>query len=120
MENIAELRRKTTQFLEVTLILQNAPQRQALIAAANLDSSLEALIEYTGNTKQFIQILILTLVKYGNLVNGRNPVGAVLEAAKLMVGPDHHKTADRLIVQWDKVGSSSMDELIPNDSDPKR
>src|SRR5207247_2143085 len=109
MENIEQLRQKTAQFLEVTLTLQNAPQRQALIAAANLDATLEGLIDYSGNTKQFIQMLIPTLVKYGSMSLARHPVGAVLEAAKLMVSPDYYKTADSLIAQWENVGSLLLD-----------
>lgn len=120
MENVGQLRMQTAEFLEDTLALQSTPKREALIAAASLDHTLESLIDYSGSTSQFIQMLLRTLMKFGAMTDGRNPVEAVLEAAKLFVGPDNRKTSETLIERWHKVGSGRSESPIIDDTDHKR
>ena len=54
-------------------------------------------IDWRGCERQFVQLLLNTLISYGMLKDGRNALVAVLEAAKQQVGSDRQAECNRLI-----------------------
>ncbi len=77
--------------------IQDKNERRALIYSATLDKELENQIEFEGSTTRFCHVLVKTLGLYGHLDDNRNPLEAVLEAAKQQIGQDKQAECERLI-----------------------
>jgi hypothetical protein len=75
----------------------DSKMHQALIQSAGLDRRLLEQIEYTGPPAHFFQLLMPTLERYGTLEDDRDPLVAILEAAKNYVGEDRQKACEELI-----------------------
>lgn len=75
-------------------ILEN---QRALLKMARLDAQLSGMLTPTTNPTTFFPLVLSTMEQYGTLEDGRNPVLAVLEAAKSFVGPKGKAESDGLI-----------------------
>lgn len=93
----AQLQQQMVEFLVALPNMDDRNAQRALIASAVLEAELQQQIELTGPPRQFFQLLLATLSRYGTLADGRNAVLAVLEAAKLLVGKDRQTVCDELI-----------------------
>ncbi len=92
-----ELRQNIVTLLTSIPNMSEKDTRRALIAGAALDPELECQINCERAPAQFFQLLIPTLRNYGTLTDGRNPLEAVLEAAKQSVGQEKRARCDELI-----------------------
>lgn len=93
----------TTILSDIVSLLQTLPSisdnqsRQAFIHSARLDDRLFKQIQFGGSIAQFFENLVPTLADYGVQEDGRDPLAAVLEAAKERVGPEKQAVCDQLI-----------------------
>lgn len=98
---LSELRQKTVDFL---LSLPNGgysqQDRLALAYSSGLDAELISQIDFSGPGATFFQLLVNTLVAYGQLADGRHALIAVLKAAKKFVGAEKQHHAAQLIEAW--------------------
>ena len=83
----------------VALNLQHVPGRAAFLAHAGLHE-LQNNIHLEGSALVFCGNLLGVLASYGALADGRDPVVALFDAAKTMVGADKRAECDALIAQW--------------------
>ena len=83
----------------VALNLQHVPGRAAFLAHAGLHE-LQNAIHLEGSALVFCGNLLGVLASYGALADGRDPVVALFDAAKTMVGEDKRAECDALIAQW--------------------
>ena len=83
----------------VALNLQHVPGRAAFLAHAGLHE-LQNAIHLEGSALVFCGNLLGVLASYGALADGRDPVVALFDAAKTMVGADKRTECDALIAQW--------------------
>ena len=83
----------------VALNLQHVPGRAAFLAHAGLHE-LQNAIHLEGSALVFCGNLLGVLASYGALADGRDPVVALFDAAKTMVGADKRAECDALIAQW--------------------
>ncbi|MCP4371261.1 MAG: hypothetical protein GY797_24565 [Deltaproteobacteria bacterium] len=98
-----ELYQKITDVLtSLPNIHDNAAQR-AFIYSAGLDAELVNQISLGAPPMQFVQLLVATLGRYGTLVDGRNALAALLEAAKNHIGQEGKAYCDSLIRELHSV-----------------
>lgn len=71
--------------------------QRALIYETGLDTQLEEQIPFGKPPAQFIPLLIDTMIAYGQLHDGHDPIEAVLRAAKRHVGRDKEESCDLLL-----------------------
>lgn len=100
MEIPSELTRKTVEFLQSLPLVDDKNGRQALLLDANLDQELSSLISLEEPTMVFFQQLIPLLVRYGQLKDGCDAVGAILKAGQRRVGGNRKEDCDSLIQEW--------------------
>lgn len=81
------------------LNLHDVPGRRAFIFAAGLDD-LHQAIDFVGSTQVFCRNLVQQLARHGALADGRDPLVAVLQAARGMLGSDRQVECDQLIQRW--------------------
>jgi len=93
----SELNKKIVNFLTSLPGINDRNGQQALINRAGLDKQLQDQIKFPGSTAQFFDLLVPTLVQYGQIEDGRNALESVLEAAKDYVGKNRRAYCDRLI-----------------------
>jgi hypothetical protein len=96
------VQRRIVQFLTSLNIHDSAAQR-AFIATAALDDALVSQITFSGPAVQFFQLLLPLLRSYGRLADDRDPLVAVLEAAKILVGPNRQAECDDLIGELESL-----------------
>ena len=101
----------------VALNLQHVPGRAAFLAHAGLHE-LQNAIHLEGSALVFCGNLLGVLASYGALADGRDPVVALFDAAKTMVGEDKRAECDALIAQWRQRPSVKKDKI--QISTPKR
>ena len=95
---------------DIVNLLQSLPNisdsmsQQGFIRSARLDEQLFKQIQFGGSTAQFFQVLVPTLAEYGTLDDGRDPLAAVLEAAKGYVGQEKQANCDQLMKQLYAAG----------------
>jgi len=94
---LPELAQQIVQFLGSLPGLEKEDARRAWIYGTGLDAALQQQIQIGGAPLQFFQLLVHTVASYGKLRDGRLAIAAVLDAAKVMVGPDRQKECDLLI-----------------------
>ena len=80
----------------VNLQIQDVAGRKALIASAGV-AELENAIEFNGATRVFCGNLLECLWNYGQLADGGDPLIALLEAAKRLVGHGNKPNCAALI-----------------------
>ena len=83
----------------VALNLQHVQGRAAFLAHAGLHE-LQNAIHLEGSALVFCGNLLGVLASYGALADGCDPVIALFDAAKTMVGADKRAECDALIAQW--------------------
>ncbi|MDY0093264.1 MAG: HAD hydrolase-like protein [Candidatus Vecturithrix sp.] len=105
-----ELQKEIIEFFESLPGIDNENGQKALILKAGLDSQLEKQIDFGKPLAQFIPLLILTLLNYGTLEDGRNALKAVLLASKDLIGPDKRAICDALIKRIDPNNRPDSDE----------
>ena len=81
----------------INLHLQDVPGRKAFLFAAGL-GELQNTLVLEGATLVFCRNFVQQLRQHGTLSDGRDPLIAVLETAKTMVGQDKQVECDKLIV----------------------
>lgn len=91
------LQKKIIEFLISIPNMDDTDGQRALIFSAGLDSELQDLIQFGKPLAQFVPLFISTLLDYGKLNDGRNPVEAVLEATKNYVGIDKKDYCQELL-----------------------
>jgi WD40 repeat protein len=96
----ATLQRDILRFLTSLPNIHDPDAQRALIHSAAPDAELPGKITFGGPSEQFFTLLIPALISYGPLADGRDPLEALLEAAKIQVGPDRQAQGERLIAQW--------------------
>lgn len=106
-----ELQKKIVELLTSLPEIHEINYRKALTAEANLDSQLENQIDFTGSTLQFTQSLVFTLVNYGELEDGRDPLEELLKATKGHLGQDRSEYCDTLIQELNN--QENLIELKP-------
>ena len=91
-----EINNEIVDFLQLLPNMGDKAGWEALINRATLDDNCKnrCCNFNLPNSSQFFQSLIAELEKYGTLDDGRNPVVAVLEAAKDFVGKDIQTVLD--------------------------
>ena len=94
------LRSDIIEYLQKIPSIELESFRQAFLTRANLDKNLSKLIVYSGNSVQFCELLLSTLISYGQLTDGRDSVIAVLEASKSLVSLGSQNICDQLIASW--------------------
>ena len=88
---------------QMMAVLQSLPGidttsgRRALIAEAGIGDTAYANITFEGSSAEFCSLLVDTLDRYGSLPDGRNPLVAILNAAKMRVGQEKQAECDDLI-----------------------
>ncbi|MCP4699940.1 MAG: hypothetical protein GY862_24280 [Gammaproteobacteria bacterium] len=95
-----DLQQQILDFLTSIPNIQDSKQQQALIFSAGLDQRLQGQIDFSSAPAQFVPVLVETLLKYGNLEDGRHALTAVLEAAKQYVGKNRQAECDELLRQF--------------------
>ena len=96
MENYDEMMNAIAAFLRDLPSIQDKKERESLILNAGLDRELRDLITYDGSPAQFWQTLVATLADYGALIDGRDPLDALLASAQARVGLDKRAIAENL------------------------
>ncbi len=92
-----ELQTQIVDFLISLPIIRDSDGQQAFVDSAGLDSKLYAQISIGKSPNTFIRNLVTTLIRFGQLDDGRNALEAILEAAKNYVGQDRRVYCDTLI-----------------------
>jgi len=95
MELPVTFHNKIVEFLTSLPNIHDSNAQRALIHSASLDARLQSEILFGGSSQQFFQLLIPTLRSYGNLADNRDPLEAVLEAAKADDGSSRRTECDR-------------------------
>jgi len=91
------LQKRIVDFLKSLPNIHGHDSQRALVYGAGLDSDLQDLITFGGSSAQFVQLLVSTLVAYGELKDGRHALEAVLEAAKNYVGQDRQNDCEIIL-----------------------
>lgn len=97
MELPATLQKNIIDILKSLPVLDDTKSRQAFIYSAGLDSQLKDLIDFDKPVAQFAPLLVSTLIKYGELHDGRHALESVLETAKGYVGQDRQLHCDKVL-----------------------
>ncbi len=97
MELPVKLQNKIVDFLTSLPNIHDHSSQRALIQSAGLDAQLQRKIDFNGPSEQFFQLLIPTLGNYGKLADARDPLEAVLEAAKANIGKERQTECAQLI-----------------------
>ena len=84
------------------LHLYETPGRKALLFAAGL-SELQSAFAFEGATLVFCRNVVAQLWRHGLLPDGRDPLIAVLETAKTLVGSDNGKKRQKATTQEKKL-----------------
>ncbi len=115
MQAPVELHSKIVEFFTSIPNIDVSDSRRAFVYSVSLDPQLQDLIDFAGPSAQFLQLLVSTLVKYGNLEDGRDALEAVFEAAKKYVGPDKQEYCDLLIQDWRsfRISYASQQNVSP-------
>ncbi len=92
-----ELYQEIVTFLTSLPNIHDHNALQALLYRASLDPQLHNHLQVTEPSGQFFDRLIPTLLRYGDLEDGRNPVKAILEAAKMAIGQKKQTYCETLI-----------------------
>ncbi len=118
MQAPVELHSKIVEFFTSIPNIHDSDSRRAFVYSVSLDPQLQDLIDFAGPSAQFLQLLVSTLVKYGNLEDGRDALEAVLEAAKKYVGPDKQEYCEVLIQNWRscRISYASQQNVSPERS----
>ncbi|MCP4699937.1 MAG: hypothetical protein GY862_24265 [Gammaproteobacteria bacterium] len=95
-----DLQQQIVDFLTSIPNIQESKQQQTLIFSAGLDQRLQGQMDFSSAPAQFVPVLVETLLKYGNLEDGRHALAAVLEAAKQYVGQNRQAECDELLRQF--------------------
>ena len=96
-ESPPNLRNQVVEFLASLPNIQDKNERRALIFSAGLDQALVDQLVFEGPTSQFFPLLVQTCVGYGRQQDGRDPLIAILEAAKQKVGQEKKILCERLL-----------------------
>ena len=99
------LHRKIVDFFTSLPMIDDRNGRRAFIHSAALDAQLQGQIEFPGSSRQFIELLVPQLVRYGQLKDGRHALEAVLESAKNYVGQDRGEDCNRLLQELRAISS---------------
>ncbi len=100
----------TAIYTDIISLLQSLPNindstgQQGFIRSARVDERLFKQIQFGGSTAQFFQLLVPGLAEYGTLDDGRDPLEAILEAAKSCVGQEKRAICDQLMQQLYAAG----------------
>ncbi len=96
-----QLYTKTVKFLlSIPTGVHSEQERLSLAYASGLDIELISQINFAGPAIHFFQLLINTLVSYGQLSDARDAVIALLKSVKGLVGIDKQRKLDNLIEEW--------------------
>lgn len=106
-----KLNKKMVEFLTSLPNVHDTLGQLAFISNAGFDESLQKQILFPGSSAQFFKLLIHTLIDYGYLEDGRDPLEALLWAAKELVGQDKQQTCKALIAEWKTVRSHASPHL---------
>jgi hypothetical protein len=91
------LQRQIAEFLLTLPNMQESASQRALLASAGLDARLQARISVSGSSANFVQDVVDTLSRYGQLADGQPALIAILEASQEMVGQDRRDYCATLI-----------------------
>ncbi len=105
-----KLRNEIVDFMQSIPIADSRDDRHTLILKAGLDRQLIGNISFDGLTNIFSELLIDTLLSYGMLNNGRDPLVALLEAVKNYVESDRIEECNALIQQLQRTRTDSRSE----------
>ncbi len=83
----------------VNLNIQHVAGRKALLIAAGLDD-LQNAVNLEGATLVFCRNMLEYLAHYGQMAGGGDPVIALLETAKSLVGVNYQAECAALIARW--------------------
>lgn len=83
--------------------MQDKAGRQALLYMAGLDPKLAARLDASLPALLFFQHLIPLCMQYGPLADGRDPLGALLEALKGSVGAERRHRCDDFMRRWREI-----------------
>lgn len=78
----------------------SAASTQPKLHEANLDPELLGIISCEEPTTIFFSRLVESLLKYGQIADGRHALEAVLESARGRVGQNKRKDCDTLLKEW--------------------
>ena len=99
------LHRKIVDFFTSLPMIDDRNGRRAFIHSVALDAQLQGQIEFPGSSRQFFELLVPQLVRYGQLKDGRHALETVLESAKNYVGQDRREDCERLLQELRAVSS---------------
>jgi hypothetical protein len=97
------LQQKITEFLRSLPDNDDTFTRRTLIYRAGLDTQLQNQISLSGSPKKFVPQLVVMLSTYGVLEDGRDPLEAILEAAKDSIGKHRQAYCDKLIQELREI-----------------
>lgn len=83
--------------------IETLTARQGLVHSAVLDRQLRSQFDFSMPSAQFFQIFVPMLHDYGKLEDHRNPLQAVLEAAKGFVGQEGRTRCEILIEKIERL-----------------
>ena len=83
----------------VTLNIQHVAGRKALLIAAGL-GELQNAVNLEGATLVFCRNMLEYLAHYGQIADGGDPMVALLETAKSLVGVNYQAECAALITRW--------------------
>ena len=92
-----ELRRQIIAFFTSLPNMQHQAAQQAFINSLALDAPLKQGIKIGNASKEFFEMLVETLERYGTLEDGRDPLEAMLKIAKESVGKEGRAACDKMI-----------------------
>lgn len=105
-----ELYSNIIDFLTSLPNIETNNMQRALIDTACFDDSLKKQIGFDKPPAQFFPLLLQTVEGYGCLEDNRNPIVAILEAAKKCVGPNKRADCDKYIQELQKFLASTIIE----------
>lgn len=122
MDIPAILRHSIIEFLTNIPNIHDHHGQQAFLDSAGLDTALYNQLHVGEPPKQFVELIVSTLLRYGKLQNGQEALEAVLEAAKQRVGTDKQVLCDQLLhntqtLSLNETSDSGLYSAIDSDID---
>ena len=110
----SEFLTKSIETLRALECIDTQEGRKLLLATSEFDEQLRARLSIHGTPAEFLGAILSTLMKYGRLSSGEDPVVALLRSFRLGEGEDGRGRIQELIDDWERLCPTSTRTKRPS------
>ena len=113
-----DLKKRIIAFFLSLQTLAEKSGRQALLSATGLDPALHGQISSELTPLQFCPLMVATMLAYGTMQDGRDPLAATLTQAKIGIGQEKQRECDGLLHEYQRhrpMANIAPDAHVPED-----